>query len=55
MIRGRLKRVQFALNLVVLGTPLAAFCLAGYLRFATRLLRAIRAMPTLSPILDCSF
>jgi Undecaprenyl-phosphate glucose phosphotransferase len=38
MIRGRLKRVQFALNLAVLATPLAAFCLAGYLRFATHLL-----------------
>jgi Undecaprenyl-phosphate glucose phosphotransferase len=38
MILGRLKRVQFALNLAVLATPLAAFCLAGYLRFATHLL-----------------
>jgi Undecaprenyl-phosphate glucose phosphotransferase len=38
MIRGRLKRVQFVLNLAVLATPLAAFCLAGYLRFATHLL-----------------
>jgi Undecaprenyl-phosphate glucose phosphotransferase len=38
MIRGRLKRAQFALNLAVLATPLAAFCLAGYLRFATHLI-----------------
>jgi Undecaprenyl-phosphate glucose phosphotransferase len=35
MIRGRLKRAQFTLNLVVLSTPLAAFALAAYLRFAT--------------------
>jgi Undecaprenyl-phosphate glucose phosphotransferase len=38
MIRGRLKRVQFVLNLAMLATPLAAFCLAGYFRFATHLL-----------------
>ena len=38
MIRGRLKRAQFALNLAVLSTPLVAFSLAGYFRFATRLL-----------------
>jgi Undecaprenyl-phosphate glucose phosphotransferase len=38
MIRGRLKRAQFALNLAVLSTPLVAFILAGYFRFATRLL-----------------
>jgi Undecaprenyl-phosphate glucose phosphotransferase len=38
MIRGRLKRVQFALNLTVLATPLAAFSLAGYFRFGTHLL-----------------
>ncbi|MGC2765474.1 MAG: exopolysaccharide biosynthesis polyprenyl glycosylphosphotransferase [Candidatus Acidiferrum sp.] len=38
MIRGRLKRVQFALNLTVLATPLAAFSLAAYFRFATHLL-----------------
>jgi Undecaprenyl-phosphate glucose phosphotransferase len=38
MIRGRLKRVQFALNLTVLATPLAAFSLAAYFRFGTHLL-----------------
>jgi Undecaprenyl-phosphate glucose phosphotransferase len=38
MIRERLKRAQFAFNLVVLATPLVAFVLAGYLRFATHLL-----------------
>jgi Undecaprenyl-phosphate glucose phosphotransferase len=38
MIRGRLKSAQFTLNLAVLSTPLAAFSLAAYLRFATRLL-----------------
>jgi Undecaprenyl-phosphate glucose phosphotransferase len=38
MIRGRLKRAQFVFNLVVLATPLAAFSLAAYLRFATHLL-----------------
>ena len=38
MIRERLKRAQFAFNLVVLCTPLAAFALAGYFRFATHLL-----------------
>ena len=38
MIRGRLKRVQFALNLAVLATPLVAFAVAGYFRFATHLL-----------------
>ena len=38
MIRGRLKRVQFVLNLTVLATPLAAFSLAAYFRFATHLL-----------------
>jgi Undecaprenyl-phosphate glucose phosphotransferase len=35
MMRERLKRAQFAFNLVVLFTPLAAFAIAGYLRFAT--------------------
>jgi Undecaprenyl-phosphate glucose phosphotransferase len=38
MIRGRLKSVQFALNLVVLSLPLASFALAAYFRFATRAL-----------------
>lgn len=38
MIRGRLQRAQFLLNLAILSTPLAAFCVAGYLRFATHLL-----------------
>lgn len=38
MIRGRLKRAQFALNLTVLSMPLVAFALAGYLRFATHFL-----------------
>ena len=38
MIRGRLKRAQFALNLAVLSMPLVAFSLSGYFRFATRLL-----------------
>ena len=38
MIRGRLKRAQFVVNVAVLSTPLVAFALAGYLRFATRLL-----------------
>jgi len=36
MIRGRLKRAQFVFNLAVLFTPLAAFSLSAYLRFATR-------------------
>jgi Undecaprenyl-phosphate glucose phosphotransferase len=38
MIRGRLKRAQFSLNLVVLCMPLVAFSLAAYFRFATQLL-----------------
>lgn len=38
MIRERLKREQFVVNLVVLSTPLAAFALAAYFRFATHLL-----------------
>lgn len=38
MIRARLKRAQFGVNLAVLFTPLIAFALAGYVRFATRLL-----------------
>ncbi|HTQ95519.1 MAG TPA: exopolysaccharide biosynthesis polyprenyl glycosylphosphotransferase [Candidatus Acidoferrum sp.] len=38
MIRGRLKRAQFGLNLLILCMPLVAFSLAAYLRFATRLL-----------------
>src|SRR5215471_5518482 len=38
MIRGRLKRAQFAVNVAVLSMPLIAFALAGYLRFATHLL-----------------
>src|SRR5215469_14236590 len=38
MIRGRLKRAQFAVNVAVLSMPLVAFALAGYLRFATHLL-----------------
>ena len=38
MIRGRLKRVQFAVKVMVLSMPLVAFALAGYLRFATHLL-----------------
>jgi len=38
MIRGRLKSAQFAFTLGVFLQPLLAFALAGYLRFATRLL-----------------
>src|ERR1700756_2246608 len=38
MIRGRLKRAQLCVNLVALLTPLFAFALAGYARFATHLL-----------------
>jgi Undecaprenyl-phosphate glucose phosphotransferase len=38
MIRGRLKRTQLCVNLATLLTPLFAFGLAGYVRFATRLL-----------------
>ncbi len=38
MIHGRLKSVQCTLNLAVLSTPLAAFGLAAYFRFATRAL-----------------
>ena len=38
MIRGRIKRAQFVLNLLVLSIPLAAFSLAGYTRFATHLI-----------------
>ena len=38
MIRCRLKRAQFAVNVAVLSMPLVAFALAGYLRFATHLL-----------------
>jgi len=38
MIRGRLKRAQFALHLAVLFAPLIAFSIAGYLRFGTRAL-----------------
>lgn len=38
MIRGRLQRAQFILTLAVFSMPLAAFALAAYLRFATRLL-----------------
>jgi Undecaprenyl-phosphate glucose phosphotransferase len=38
MIRERLKRAQFAFNVLVLSTPLAAFALAAYFRFATHLL-----------------
>ena len=38
MIRERLKRAQFIFNLLVLSTPLAAFALAAYFRFATHLL-----------------
>jgi Undecaprenyl-phosphate glucose phosphotransferase len=38
MIRERLKRAQFVFNLVVLSTPLVAFALAAYFRFATHLL-----------------
>src|SRR5262245_57021524 len=38
MIRGGLKRCQSAINLMVLSTPLVAFVLAGYVRFATRLI-----------------
>jgi Undecaprenyl-phosphate glucose phosphotransferase len=38
MIRGRLKRIQFVINLLVLGTPLLAFSLAGYIRFGTDLI-----------------
>jgi Undecaprenyl-phosphate glucose phosphotransferase len=38
MIRERLKRAQFVFSLVVLLTPLAAFALAAYFRFATHLL-----------------
>ena len=38
MIRGGLKRAQSAINLMVLSTPLVAFVLAGYVRFATRLI-----------------
>lgn len=38
MIRARLKRAQFALNLLVFSMPLVAFSLSAYLRFATRLL-----------------
>jgi len=38
MIRGRLKRAQFTLNLLVFFMPLLAFSLSAYLRFATHLL-----------------
>jgi Undecaprenyl-phosphate glucose phosphotransferase len=38
MIRERLKRAQFVSNLMVLSTPLVAFALAAYFRFATHLL-----------------
>ena len=38
MIRGRLKSAHFVLRLAVFLTPLAAFALAAYLRFATHLL-----------------
>lgn len=38
MIRGRLKRAQFLLTIVVFCMPLAAFLPAAYLRFATHLL-----------------
>jgi len=38
MIRKRLKSAQFALNLAMFSTPLAAFGVAAYFRFATHLL-----------------
>jgi Undecaprenyl-phosphate glucose phosphotransferase len=38
MIRGRLKRAQSFLTVVLLCLPLLSFSFAGYLRFATRLL-----------------
>jgi len=38
MIRRRLKSAQFLLSVAVFLVPLAAFSLAGYLRFATHLL-----------------
>jgi Undecaprenyl-phosphate glucose phosphotransferase len=38
MIRRRLNNAQFVLTLTMFSMPLAAFSLAGYLRFATRVL-----------------